>query len=110
MPSAQTSLSIIAVVALVTLFTRALPFLLFRDTGKLPKFITYLGKVLPFAIIAMLVVYCLKSVSVFAYPYGIPEFLSVAAVSLLHRWKHSTLLSVGGGTVLYMVLIQLVFC
>jgi branched-subunit amino acid transport protein AzlD len=109
MPSTQTSLAIIAVVALVTLFIRALPFLLFRDSGKLPNFITYLGSVLPFAIIAMLVVYCLKSVSVFAYPYGIPEFLSVAVVVLLQRWKHNTLLSVGGGTVFYMVLIQLVF-
>jgi branched-subunit amino acid transport protein AzlD len=102
-------LAVIAVVALITLCTRALPFLLFRDTANIPPFVTFLGKVLPYAIMGMLIVYCLKSVSVLTYPYGIPELVSIAAVVLLHRWKRNTLLSVGAGTVLYMLLVQLVF-
>jgi Predicted branched-chain amino acid permeases (azaleucine resistance) len=102
-------LAVIAVVAFITLCTRALPFLLFRNTESIPRFVTYLGGVLPYAIMGMLIVYCLKSVSVLTYPYGIPEFISVAAVVLLHRWKHNTLLSVGAGTALYMLLVQLVF-
>ena len=107
--STQTSLAIIAVVAFITICTRALPFILFRNTENIPKFVTYLGEVLPFAIMGMLIVYCLKSVSVVAYPFGIPELIAVAVVVLLHLWKHNTLLSVGGGTVLYMLLVQCVF-
>ncbi len=102
-------LAVIAVVAFITLCTRALPFLLFRNAANIPRFVTYLGGVLPYAIMGMLIVYCLKSVSVLTYPYGIPELVSVAAVVLLHRWKHNTLLSVGAGTALYMLLVQLVF-
>lgn len=102
-------LAVIAMVAFITLCTRALPFLLFRNTANIPRFVTYLGGVLPYAIMGMLIVYCLKSVSVLTYPYGIPELVSIAVVVLLHRWKHSTLLSVGTGTVLYMLLVQLVF-
>lgn len=102
-------LAVIAVVALITLCTRALPFLLFRDTANIPQFITFLGKVLPYAIMGMLIVYCLKFVSIITYPYGIPELVSITVVVLLHLWKHKTLLSVGGGTVLYMLLVQFVF-
>jgi branched-subunit amino acid transport protein AzlD len=109
MPSVQTSLAIIMVVAFVTLCTRALPFLLFRNTAGIPRFITYLGEVLPYAIMGMLIVYCLKSVSALTYPFGIPELIAVAVVVLVHLWKHNTLFSVGAGTILYMLLVQFVF-
>jgi len=100
------SLIMVFVIALTTILTRALPFLLFPQNKETPKYIRYLGRVLPCAIIGMLIIYCLKNVSA---PFGIPELISVAAVVLLHKWKHSTLLSIGGGTVLYMLLIQFVF-
>ena len=100
---------LILVAALVTAVTRFLPFLIFGSSEKTPAFITALGKVLPYAIMGMLVVYCLKDVSLTAAPFGIPELLGCAAVALLHIWKRNSLLSIGGGTVLYMVLVQLVF-
>ena len=109
MASVSVSLGIVAVVAFVTLCTRALPFFLFRNHAKIPRFVFYLGEVLPFAIMGMLIVYCLKSTSVFTYPYGMPELIAVVAVVLLHVWKHNTLISVGVGTVLYMLLVQFVF-
>ncbi len=107
--SAGRSLLIVVVVAAVTLVTRALPFLLFRHPERTPRAVVYLGKALPPATMAMLVVYCLKSVSVTAWPFGLPELIAVAAVVLLHLWKRSNLLSICGGTVLYMVLVQVVF-
>lgn len=100
---------LILICALVTAATRFLPFLIFGSKEKTPAFITALGKVLPGAIIAMLVVYCLKDISFLAYPYGIPELLGCAAVAALHVWKRNSLLSIGVGTVFYMVLVQLVF-
>ena len=100
---------IVLVASLVTIATRFLPFLVFRNSGKTPGSITYLGKVLPYAIMGMLVVYCLKDVTRLCYPYGIAELLGCAAVAILHIWKRNTLLSIGAGTVFYMVLIQLVF-
>lgn len=100
------SIIMIFVIALTTVFTRILPFLVFPQNKETPKYIRYLGIVLPCAVIGMLVVYCLKSVSA---PFGAPELISVAVVILLHKWKHSTLLSIGAGTVLYMLLIQFVF-
>lgn len=103
------SVWMIAVAALVTAATRFLPFLIFRDGKKTPRIIVYLGKVLPCAIMGMLVVYCLKDVHFLAAPYGIPELLGCAAVAALHLWKRNTLLSIGGGTVFYMLLVQLVF-
>ena len=102
-------IAMVAVIALVTMLTRFLPFLLFRENRKTPAFITYLSKVLPFAIIGMLVVYCLKDVHFLQYPYGIPEMIGCAVVALLHIWKRNTLLSIGAGTVCYMLLVQLVF-
>lgn len=95
----------VSVIALVTAALRFLPFLVFRK--KTPEPILYLGRVLPFAIMAMLVVYCLKDVSFTAAPYGIPAVISVILVVLLHKWKHSTLLSILGGTVVYMLLMRL---
>lgn len=101
--------AMIAVAALVTMATRFLPFLIFGEKRKTPELVTYLGKVLPCAIMGMLVVYCLKEVSVLQYPYGIPELLGIGLVAALHLWKRNSLLSIGAGTVFYMVLVQLVF-
>ena len=107
MPSNSYIIITIAIMAVVTALIRFFPILLF--TKKVPKPIEYLGKVLPFALMGMLVVYCLKSVSFIKYPYGIPEAIAIAAVALLHKWKHNTFLSIISGTVLYMVLVQVVF-
>ena len=103
------SLLIVAVMAVFTALTRFLPFLAFPEGRKRPKVITYLGTVLPYALIGMLVVYCFKSVSVFAYPYCIPKLLAVVLVAALHIWKRNTLISVFGGVIFYMVLVQCVF-
>ncbi len=100
---------LIAVVAAVTLLLRVLPFLVFRGNRKTPPLITYLGRVLPFAVMGMLCVYCLKDVSVSSYPFGLPEIIASAAVVLLHLWKRNTLVSILAGTVTYMVLVGWVF-
>lgn len=100
---------LIGIVSLVTIALRFMPFIIFGSNRETPGFITYLGKVLPYAIMAMLVVYCLKGVSFVAAPHGIPEAIAVVTVVLLHLWKRNTLLSIIGGTVGYMLLIQLVF-
>ena len=99
----------VIVIAIATAATRFLPFLIFGGKKEPPKLITYLGKVLPCAIMGMLVVYCMKDVTVLAYPYGIPELLGCLVVAGLHIWKRNTLLSIGVGTVSYMLLVQLVF-
>ena len=99
----------IAVCALVTAGLRFLPFLIFGENRKTPEIIAYLGQVLPFAIMGMLVVYCLKDVSLLNAPFGIPETIGCAAVAGLHVWKRNTLLSIGAGTVIYMLLVQFVF-
>ena len=99
----------IAVMALVTLLTRALPFLLFDRGEAPPKIVLYLGKMLPPAVIAMLIVYCLKGVNFSAAVNWAPQFIAVAVVVALHIWKRNNLLSIFGGTILYMVLVQLVF-
>ena len=101
--------ALVVVVALVTMLTRFLPFLVFGGKRQTPKIITYLGQVLPFAIMGMLVVYCMKDVKFLAAPYGIPELISCALVAGLHIWKRNSLLSIGVGTVFYMLLVQLVF-
>lgn len=108
MPNLHSAL-LIAVMSLVTIGLRFLPFLIFGENRKTPDLIAYLGQVLPYAIMGMLVVYCLKGISFAASPYGLPELLGCAAVVLLHLWKRNTLLSIGGGTVCYMLLVQLVF-
>ncbi|MBQ4557366.1 MAG: AzlD domain-containing protein [Clostridia bacterium] len=102
------SVLLVAVVSAVTIAIRFLPFLVFsgRET---PAFITYLGKVLPYAVMGMLCVYCLREISFVSAPFGIPELVSVAAVVLLHLWRRNTLISIIGGTVCYMLLVQLVF-
>ena len=106
---AKESFLIILLVAGVTFLTRVLPFLIFPANKPTPKFVIYLGKTLPPAIIGMLVVYCLKGVVPFSWPFGIPEAVAVLAVVLLHVWKRNNLISICGGTILYMVLVQFVF-
>ncbi len=103
------SLMIIIVIAVVTLFTRAIPFLIFSGQGETPKYVVYIGKVLPAAVIGMLIIYCVKNVSVLKLPYGIPEVVSIITVASLHIWKRNNLISILGGTVTYMFLIQFVF-
>ena len=103
------SAAMIAVVALVTAALRFLPFWIFRNNRETPPLISYLGQVLPYAIMGMLVVYCLKDISFTRAPFGIPEILGCAVVVLLHIWKRNTLLSIGAGTVCYMLLVQFVF-
>ena len=107
MINAGQSLAIIAVTAAVTALIRFLPFLIFHKGT--PKPILYLGEVLPFAVMGMLVVYCLKNTSFISAPYGAPELLAILFVVIVHKWKHNTLLSVAGGTICYMLLVQLVF-
>lgn len=107
MISTTQAILIILVVAGCTFITRVLPFLFFGGTKEVPKAVNYLGKILPPAIMATLVVYCLKSMSFTIAPYGAAEILSVALVIVLHLWKRNNLLSIGLGTACYMILIRL---
>ncbi len=99
----------IGLCAFATMLTRFFPFLLFRSDKPTPKYVRYLGKALPAAIFGLLVVYCLKNVNVLAGSYGLPELIAIAVVVALHLWKRNMLLSIGGGTVCYMLLVQFVF-
>ena len=103
------ALIIILVVSLGTQVTRWLPFVLFPEQKEPPAVVAYLGKVLPPAMMGLLVVYCLRSISWLSAPHGAPELIAIAAVAGLHLWKRNVLLSIAGGTVLYMVLVQAVF-
>ena len=98
---------LIAVMAAVTILLRFLPFLVFRK--ETPPYIAYLGRVLPPAIIGMLVIYCLKDVSVRVHPFGIPELIAAVCVVGLQVWRRNSLVSILTGTVVYMVLVQVVF-
>ena len=99
----------VAVMAAVTAALRFLPFLIFSVTRKTPAFITYLGRVLPYAVMGMLVIFCFKSVSFLKAPFGAPELIAGSVVVGLHVWRRNTLLSILCGTATYMVLVQLVF-
>ena len=103
------TLGIILAVAAGTQLTRWLPFWLFPEKKQPPAVVTYLGRVLPPAMMGLLVVYCLRNVSWLSVPHGAPELIAIAAVAALHTWKRNVLLSIAGGTVLYMVLVQAVF-
>ncbi len=92
-----------------TMATRFLPFLVFKSDKPVPKYIDYLGKALPASIFGMLVVYCMKDVSILGGSHGLPEFIAIAVVIILHLWRKNMLLSVAGGTVCYMLLVQFVF-
>ena len=99
----------IGMVILGTVLTRFIPFLVFPAGKPTPKYIQYLGKVLPAAVFGLLVAYCLRNVNLFAGSHGIPEFLAILVVVILHLWKRQMLLSIAGGTVCYMLLVQLIF-
>lgn len=99
----------IGMVVLGTMLTRFLPFLIFPAGKPAPRYIRYLGKVLPPAVFGLLVIYCLKNVNVFTGSHGIPELISIAVVAGLHLWKRQMLLSIAGGTICYMLLVQTVF-
>jgi branched-subunit amino acid transport protein AzlD len=99
----------VAVMAGITFLTRALPFVLFDRGEKPPRLVLYLGQVLPPAVIAMLIIYCMKDISFTAVAGWAPKLIAGAAVVILHLWKRNNLLSIFGGTILYMILIQIVF-
>lgn len=109
MSSIGQGLIIIVMVGLGTLTTRFLPFLLFPDNRPIPKVVQYLGTALPFSVIGLLVVYCLKHVRLTFAPYGLPELIAILVIVGLHLWKRKSLLSIAGGTLVYMLLVQLVF-
>ena len=99
----------VAAAVLATVLTRFLPFLVFPSGKPTPKYVQYLGRVLPAAVFGMLIVYCFKNVSVLSGSHGLPELIATLFVIALHLWQRKMLLSIAGGTVLYMVLVQLVF-
>jgi branched-subunit amino acid transport protein AzlD len=101
------SLAIVAVMSIGTILLRGLPFVIFRK--HTPSYIVYLGRVLPPALIGMLVIYCFKDVSFTTAPHGLPELIAAGSVVLLHVWKRSSLVSILGGTAIYMVLVQMIF-
>ena len=98
----------IGIIALVTALTRFLPFIIFSGKRKTPRYVLWLGRGLPYAIMGMLVVYCLKSVSFTTAPFGIPELIGCLAVVLLHVWKRNSILSIAGGTAIYMLIVNLI--
>lgn len=97
---------VILVMAVVTMLLRFLPFIIFDHGEKLPRWISYLGKVLPPAIMSMLLVYCLRNISFIEGNHGIPELICVAVAILLHIWKRNTILSIGVSTILFMIITQ----
>ena len=102
------SIFIVAVVTVVTIALRFLPFFIFGGKRKTPEIILYLGKVLPYAIMGMLVVYCLRNVTAASISAGAGQLVACISVVLLHLWKRNTLLSIIGGTAIYMLLVQVV--
>lgn len=99
----------ICMVILGTVTTRFLPFLIFPADKPTPRYIQYLGKMLPSAALGLLVIYCLKDWNPFAGHHAIPEMIAVAVTAGLHVWKRQMLISIAGGTILYMLLVQLIF-
>lgn len=99
----------VCMVILGTIATRYLPFMLFSSKKPTPKYIQYLGKMLPSAALGLLVIYSYKDVSVLGGSHGIPELIATAVIVLLHLWKRQMLVSIAGGTIAYMLLVQLVF-
>ena len=99
----------IAMCVLGTMATRFLPFLIFSEKRPTPRYVQYLGRALPAAIFGMLVVYCLRNVDLTAVSHGLPELIAIALTVALHLWKRQMLLSIAGGTVCYMLLVQMVF-
>ena len=108
MPAELHALAAVVVIAAVTLLLRAAPFWLFPPGRPVPRVVTYLGRVLPGAMIGLLVIYCLKDVSFTAAPWALPELGCVVLVAALHIWRRNTLASIGVGTLAYMLLTQLI--
>ncbi|MFV0550295.1 MAG: branched-chain amino acid transporter permease [Anaerorhabdus sp.] len=104
----ETLVTILAI-TLGTMITRFTPFILFPESKELPPIISYLAKVLPPAMMGLLVIYCLKNISLIVTPYGIPELSAITFTSIIHLWKRNVLLSIGTGTLIYMFLIQVIF-
>ena len=102
-------LSAIFVSAAITFMIRVIPFILFGKGKTTPLYVTYIGKYLPLAIMSMLIVYCLRNVQFSTAPFGIPEAIGIIAVAALHLWKRNNLISILGGTLVYMVSIQFIF-
>ena len=98
---------LVATMAIATILLRFLPFWVFK--GKTPQYISYLGEVLPSSIIGMLVIYCLRNTAIISAPHGLPEIIAAAIVVGLQIWKRNSLLSILSGTVVYMLMIQVVF-
>lgn len=99
----------IAAVVLATMATRFLPFLIFPSGRPTPKYVQYLGRVLPAAVFGLLVIYCLRDVSIFTGNHAVPELISIVLILILHFWKRQMLLSIAGGTICYMLLVQFIF-
>lgn len=99
----------IAMVILGTMLTRFVPFFVFPAGKPTPKYVQYLGNVLPPAVFGLLIIYCLKNVSIFTGSHAIPELLAITLVIALHTWKRQMLLSIAGGTIFYMILVQFIF-
>lgn len=99
----------IALCAVATMITRFLPFVIFSENKKTPAFIQYLGKYLPSAVFGILVIYCLRDVNILQTSHGIPELIAIVSTVLFHLWKRKTLLSIAGGTLVYMLLINFAF-
>ncbi len=103
------TLAMILAIAAATQLTRWLPFWLFPENRKVPPVVSYLGSALPPAVMGLLVVYCLKGVDFVAPPHAIPEAVAIGCIIILHTWKRNVLLSIGGGTVVYMLLLRVFF-
>lgn len=107
--TAMETFIIICLATIATMITRFLPFILLKNPKSSDSYISYLGRVLPYSTIGLLVVYCLKDVNFRIPSYGLPEIIAILSIALLHYWKENTLLSIGAGTAIYMLLVQLVF-
>ena len=106
--SAVQQMITIVLCSAATILSRFLPFAVFRSDRPVPKMVLYLGKALPGAVFGMLVVYCLKNVSLTAFPFGIPEAFGILATVLVHLWKRNTLFSMFAGTAVYMVILHMI--
>lgn len=106
---ATRALMIIIVVAVLTFATRLLPFIIFNRKKEVSKTVRYLGDILPKAVMAILIIYCLKDVNMFKIKSFAPSILAMTAVGLIHIWKRNNLISIGAGTLIYMILVQVVF-
>jgi len=100
---------LILMVAVLTFLARAFPFIIFSRGGKPPAIVNYLGNILPPAVMVMLVIYCIRHITPLMWPHGIPELICIAVVALLYKFTKNYLLAMVGGTILYMVFVQVVF-